>query len=82
VADVESLVEGLQDAVQVAVSLSLLVVPIDGRGLVTGSGTEGDWRQVVEIEESDTGAGKECGAPSGRVADRWSKRHASSGLPM
>jgi hypothetical protein len=58
VVDFESPVEGFEDAVELAVSLSLLGVPRDGIGVGIFSVTESDRREVVDIKESAANAGK------------------------
>ena len=75
----ESLVEGFENAVEVAVALSLLAVPVDGLGVGMGGRTEGDRREVIDIEESDANAGKERRPPSRRVAVGGSQGHAGGG---
>jgi len=58
VVDCESPVEGFEDAVELAISLSLLGVPRDGIGVGICSVTGSDRREVVDIKESTTNAGK------------------------
>jgi hypothetical protein len=58
VVDFESPVEGFEDAVELAVSLSLLGVPRDGIGIGICSVTGSDRWEVVNIKESRANAGK------------------------
>jgi hypothetical protein len=79
VADFQSLVEGFEDAVEVAVSLALLGVPVDGVGMGVDWVTDGDRQKVVDIKEANANAGKQCRSACGRVAKGRSEGHASGG---
>jgi hypothetical protein len=76
VTEFESLVERFEDAVQVPVGLSLLAVPVDGVAVRMGGRTETDRWEVVDIEQSNANAGKECCSPSGSVAKGGSEGNA------